>query len=606
MGSPEDTTINSHRYQEFQKLLKELSQDITSLDIDSLVKKLTQTVCETFKVDVCDVRLLENGVWQSVGVSGIEPDRLREATTGTARGRSRWVIENRRVLSIADLSQQSDLPAGALLSRIGFRGYLGVPLFSRGGTVLGVLRALTYQPREFSDGDIDLLCQLTNGAAVALENASLLKELKGKTEELESANRRLNRLLREQSALREIFTQINLLDSGHLLHQLTEQALALLGVDYVLIRLVGKDKILRTVALAGKGAERFEGQLMQGGRTRSTWVMENRRPLAIKNISEDQVFGPSPHMREMGVKGFLAVPLISRQLTAMGVLQGRTLTEKEFTQEEIALAQQLAAGAAIAIENATLFEEVQKKSQELEEAFNTKSDFLNTMAHELRTPMNVIIGTYQLFADGFYGELSQENKKGLEPIRRNSIELLNLINGVLDLARLETKRVPLQIEEFRLKEIIEDLVTSFTPLLNEKGLALKLRIEDPQLTIKSDSAKIKEILQNLLANAIKYTDTGEIEIRARPLPFSATERGHLSFCVRDTGIGIKETDVPHIFEAFYMADGVNRKKYPGSGLGLSIVRRLVELLQGDIQVQSQWGRGSSFTVRLPLNVLDEG
>ncbi|TAJ88939.1 HAMP domain-containing histidine kinase, partial [bacterium] len=230
-------------------------------------------------------------------------------------------------------------------------------------------------------------------------------------------------------------------------------------------------------------------------------------------------------------------------------------------------------------------------------------DFFNTMAHELRTPLNVLVATQQLFTEGFYGELSEKQLKGFEPMQRNAMNLLNLISSILDLARLEAKRVPLQIENFSLKEITDELESSLLPLAKEKGLELRFKVEDATLKLKSDKSKVKTILQNLLSNAVKYTDKGEVELRisvVRDHGDNRSNREAISLAVKDTGIGIKETDLPHIFEAFYMAEGVNRRKYPGSGLGLSIIKRLLELLHGDIQVQSEWGKGSTFTATLPL------
>lgn len=430
-----------------------------------------------------------------------------------------------------------------------------------------------------------------------------MNDLPAKSRELESANRRLNRLVREQNALREIFTQINLLDLGQLLRQLSEHALRLLRVDHIQVRLVDPGGKLQTVALAGAGAERFRSRVGSSGVGRSSWVMQNRRPMAIRDIREDKIYGPGRLMREMGVKGFLSVPLIARDQKSIGVLLATSLKVKDFTNEEIALAQQLAAGAAVAIENARLFEELQKKSQELEEAYKTKSAFLNTMAHELRTPLNVLIATLQLFAEGFYGELSEKQVKGLEPMQRNAVNLLNLIASILDLARLEAKRVPVQVEEFELKELTDELESSFVPLATEKGVAMRVTLDELGLTLKSDKTKIRALLQNLVGNAVKYTDRGEIEVRISTLPASdgpGAASTLLRVEVRDTGIGIKERDLPHIFEAFYMAEGINRRKYPGSGLGLCIVKRLLDLMRGEIRVQSEWGKGSTFTATLPL------
>ena len=374
----------SQRREEIQTLLKELSQDITSLDLDQLLKTLTDKVREILKVNVSDVRIIKAGSWTLKGISGIDPSLIPSARTGTAMGRSGWVIKNRKPLLIPDTLQEKSLPSGETIRALGLRGYLAVPIFSRGGEVIGVLRALSYQPREFTQEEVDLLQQLANGAAVALENARLFEEVQQKSKDLEAVNIRLNRLLREQNTLREIFTQINLLDLGHLLHQLSEQALSLLYVDHAQVRLLGEDGVLRTVAFAGKGSERFRQYTARSKGRRSTWVMQNRRPFATKNVSQDKFFGPGRLLRELGAKGYLVVPLISRGETSMGVLSVSTEAEREFGQEEIALAQQLAAGAAIAIENARLFEEVQKKSVELEEAYRAKRSEERRVGKECR------------------------------------------------------------------------------------------------------------------------------------------------------------------------------------------------------------------------------
>ncbi|MFQ5539882.1 MAG: sensor histidine kinase, partial [Candidatus Binatia bacterium] len=272
------------------------------------------------------------------------------------------------------------------------------------------------------------------------------------------------------------------------------------------------------------------------------------------------------------------------------------------TQREIDLIEQFANGAAIAIDKARLFEEVQKRSREAREAYEAKSEFLNTLAHELRTPLNVIIGSLQLLLDGFYGKVTEKQKPGLEMLERNAYDLRNLINGVLDLARIEAGKVPVIIEEFAPKEVVDELQSSYMDLYGEKGLELKFNLENSVPRLRSDKSKVKEILQNLLANAAKYTEKGVVELKVRRLKGKKVDpkRRRVAFSVRDTGIGIRNEDLSHLFEPFYLAEGVDRRKYPGTGLGLSIVKRLVEILDGEIQVQSKWGKGSTFTVIFPL------
>jgi signal transduction histidine kinase len=237
----------------------------------------------------------------------------------------------------------------------------------------------------------------------------------------------------------------------------------------------------------------------------------------------------------------------------------------------------------------------------LEDAFRTKTDFLNTMAHELRTPLNVVIGTQQLLIEGSYGGLTSEQSRALERIGRYAEDLLDLINEILDLVRLDARKVPVRTAEFSVREITDDLELSFAPLAREKGLELRFAIGDGMPRLTSDRSKIREILENLLANAVKYTERGEVELRVSLQAAGGNGQGRLiSWSVRDTGIGIGHSDMPHLFEPFYMADGVDRRKYPGTGLGLSIVKRLVELLDGEIKIESKVGEGSTFTVAFPV------
>ena len=521
---------------------------------------------------------------------------------GRLIARGQWMLDKRKSLRVPDMAQDPDRPYTGSVKATDLHGFLGAPLLGKQQRPLGLIHVMTRLPREFSERELNLIGQLANGATIAIENATLLQELRDKSQELQHTNSRLNRLLQEQSALREIFTQINLLDSDSLLHQLTERALKLLNVEHAQVRLLGKDGSLRRLAVAGKWSDRLpERQNLSSGR--SNWVMTNKKPLAIKDISKDKIFGPGHFLREVGVKSYLLVPLISRKQKSIGVLGAASLTEREFTAEEISLAEQLAAGSAIAIENARLFEEVQQKSHELEEAYTAKSKFLNTMAHELRTPLHVVVGTQQLLLEGAYGALPEHSKKGLEIIGRQAVHLVDLTNEILDLARLEAKRVPLSIDEFAIEEIMTDLESSFMPLVQGKGLKLIFNGRNNNLTMRSDKQKIKLILQNLLGNAVKYTDKGNVEVQvlaesSRQPP--GNRQKTVSIAIKDTGIGISKADLPHIFEAFYMAEGVDRNKNPSSGLGLSIVGRLVELLNGEIRVESELGKGTTFWVTLPL------
>ena len=428
------------------------------------------------------------------------------------------------------------------------------------------------------------------------QSLSLVEEFRRESQEQTETNTRLNRLLEEQSALREILTQMSVLDMNELLQRVAQLSLQLLRIDHVHIRLLTAEGLLAPVAAAGSQTERFSERAQKADSGRAGWVMRNMRPLAIPDVEQDTEFGPGHIMQEEGIKSYLGLPLVARGRQPVGVLVGQSRTPRAFTADEITLAEEFATGAAIAIENARLFEEVQKKTRELAEAYEAKSDFLNMMAHELKTPLNVILGNTQLIKDGYYGDVGAGVGKGLETTARNAQSLLKLINETLDLARLEARRVPVRIEEFSLRILLDELQSSFTPLVREKGLDLKFDSDEADFKLNTDRDKVHTILQNLIGNAVKYTDQGRVELAVSRDQNSPA----LQIVVRDTGIGIKSEELGRIFEPFQMVDGLDREKYPGSGLGLSLVHRLVHLLKGEINVESEPGRGSTFTVMLPL------
>ena len=204
----ERTNQDLKRKEEIQALLKELNQDITRLDIDTLLKKLTEKVREILRVDISDVRVLVTGQWRLTGIAGIEASLLTSGRSGTSRGPAGWIQQHRLPLAIPDLNR-TDIPTGTTMKNLGLRGYVGVPLFSRGGEVIGVLRALSYQPRDFAQEEIDLLQQLANGCAIALENARLLEEIKRQAVALENSNKAKDELLVVMARQKEELSRLN-------------------------------------------------------------------------------------------------------------------------------------------------------------------------------------------------------------------------------------------------------------------------------------------------------------------------------------------------------------------------------------------------------------
>lgn len=248
-----------------------------------------------------------------------------------------------------------------------------------------------------------------------------------------------------------------------------------------------------------------------------------------------------------------------------------------------------------------LEERVDERTRELTEANiklkeldRLKAEFLATMSHELRTPLNSIIGFTGMILQGMAGEINEEQKKQLSMVYNSAKHLLSLINDILDLSRIESGKVDVSMSEFKVDEVISEVVRSLDPMVSQKGLRLITEIPDEIPEIWSDRKKFFQILLNLVNNAVKFTDRGEIKIACK------TDNNNLEVSVSDTGIGIKKENMDLLFEAFRQVDGSSRRRYEGTGLGLYLCKKLLDLLGGRIWVESEYGKGSRFTFTLPL------
>ena len=291
----------------------------------------------------------------------------------------------------------------------------------------------------------------------------------------------------------------------------------------------------------------------------------------------------------------LCVPML-REGVPIGIL---TLTRSQvqpFTDKQIELITTFADQAAIAIENVRLFEEIQDKSRQLEEASQHKSQFLANMSYELRTPLNAILGYTELMADGAYGEPSEKMLGILKRLEANGKHLLGLINDVLDLSKIEAGQLVLELSDYSIQDIAQTVSSTLEPLAADKKLGFKVEVA-PQLPPgRGDGRRLTQVLINLVGNAIKFTDAGEVAIKAE------AHNGSFHVSVRDTGPGISAADQTKLFQEFQQADNAITKKKGGTGLGLAISKRIVEMHGGRIWVELQPGQGSTFTFTLPVIV----
>jgi signal transduction histidine kinase len=308
---------------------------------------------------------------------------------------------------------------------------------------------------------------------------------------------------------------------------------------------------------------------------------------------------PLPFVKEAGYRAMLAVPLL-REDRLFGGLVVRRKESGWFSKPVEKLLQTFATQSVVALHNAQLFREIEQKGRELEIANKHKSQFLANMSHELRTPLNAILGYTELILDNIYGDVPEKIREVLERLEQNGRHLLGLINDVLDLSKIEAGQLTLALNEYSMEEVVQTVFTSVEALAAEKKLKLKARVPQGLSVARGDEQRISQVLLNLLGNAIKFTDEGEVRVEVT----DSDERFLVS--VTDTGPGIPEADQKTIFEEFQQADDSNTREKGGSGLGLSISKKIVEMHGGRIWVESDVGKGSTFRFTLPVRVERQG
>jgi signal transduction histidine kinase len=307
---------------------------------------------------------------------------------------------------------------------------------------------------------------------------------------------------------------------------------------------------------------------------------------------------------EAGFHACVCLPLKNKE-RVIGAVNLFSYSAHDFTAEEIPMLTSMANQIGLSVERANLFEEIVQKSRELEhlnreleEANRTKADFVAAMSHELRTPLNVIIGNADLLREGIFGSIGKKQEETLEKIVYYSRMLLKLINDVLTVSKSEASKLSLSLSTFAVEEIVSH-AQSFVEQMNRNGhvrFFFEVQPDFPLLT--TDALKLEEILQNLIGNAFKFTPEGTIEVRVRDL----SGKNRIEFVVADTGMGIEKSDLDRIFERFYQHKEFHTGNYSGVGLGLNIVKNYLELMHGEIRVESQPGRGSTFTFTLPYSM----
>jgi signal transduction histidine kinase len=320
-----------------------------------------------------------------------------------------------------------------------------------------------------------------------------------------------------------------------------------------------------------------------------------REPNQVADLLDQPSAPVNAIMIKAGYRARLLVPLLAPD-GPVGALVVRRREPGEFPKNTVDLLQTFAAQSALAIQNARLFSEIGQKSQQLEVASQHKSQFLANMSHELRTPLNAVLGYTELILDSIYGEVPEKARTTLERIQSNGRHLLGLINDVLDLSKIEAGQLTLSLADYSIKGVVHNVHGAVESLATSKNLALKVELPKDLPPAHGDERRLTQVLLNLVGNAIKFTDTGEVAIR------TSIANGSFTVAVHDTGPGIAERDQGKIFEEFQQADSSITKQKGGTGLGLAIAKRIIEMHGGRLWVQSELGHGSTFAFTVPVNV----
>jgi signal transduction histidine kinase len=513
---------------------------------------------------------------------------------GRSSAAGRAAIERRTVHVPDALTDQEYSYAAKDVGKL--RTIVGVPIL-KGDDLLGVMTIYHLEVvRPFTDKQIALVETFADQAAIAIDNARLLDELRHRTDEL-------GRSVSELQALGEVSQAVNsTLDLETVLSTIVTKAVQLSGTEAGAI--YGYDEQahefrLRATYGMDQGLIDALSQRHIGLDDPSVApVFAQREPTQVADLREEPASDINEITLRAGYRARMVAPLL-RGEDIVGTLVVRRRTPGEFAKNTVDIIKTFAAQSALAIQNARLFHEIEDKSRQLEEASQHKSQFLANMSHELRTPLNAILGYTELMADGAYGEPSEKMLGILKRLESNGKHLLGLINDVLDLSKIEAGQLVLELTDYSLEDIAQTVRSTLEPLAADKKLAFKVEVAPKLPPGHGDGRRLTQVMINLVGNAIKFTDAGEVVI------LGGVADGSFHLSVRDTGPGISEADQTKLFQEFQQADNAITRKKGGTGLGLAISKRIIEMHGGKIWVESKVGQGSTFCFTVPVRVAQQ-
>jgi signal transduction histidine kinase/putative methionine-R-sulfoxide reductase with GAF domain len=554
-------------------------------DVQPVLQAVAERAAQICEAQYSDIVLTDGGaMWPAAVVGELgRPDHKVPVTRDTVMGRS---VLDRDFVHVVDIQAAgADFPLGAQLARkFGHRTTLAVPLI-RQGRALGTILLRRTEVRPFEEKHIALLRTFADQAAIAIENVRLFNETR--------------EALEQQTATAQVLQTISssIADTRPVFDKIVESCQRLFEGHVVGMSLVTPDKTSVDLAIYdGPGREdlaRVYPLPLSRESASGRAILDRVVAHFADTQAPDAPEGVRAGCKAIGVGSIAFGPMVWEG-EGIGTLWVGRKAAGGFSEKHIALLRTFADQAVIAIQNARLFREIQEKSAQLEVANRHKSEFLANMSHELRTPLNAIIGFSEALGERMFGELNEKQAEYLKDIHESGRHLLSLINDILDLSKIEAGRMELELSSFHLPTALSNAVTLVRERAQRHGIQLTVEVDAGLGEFSGDERKFKQILLNLLSNAVKFTpDGGRVEVSARG------NGAGIEVAVRDTGIGIAPQDHAAVFEEFKQVGRDKMRAAEGTGLGLALTRRFVELHGGEIRLQSEPGKGSTFSFTLP-------
>jgi signal transduction histidine kinase len=577
------------------EILRVISSSPT--DLQPVLDAVAENAARVCGASDAKIYRIDGGLLRLVASCGPVPGVMHLAISrGLVTGRA---VVDRQTIHVHDLAAEleTEFPeARPYMQPTGQRTVLATPLL-REGTPIGAILIVRTEVRPFTEKQIKLLETFADQAVIAIENVRLFNEIQERTRELEQS-------LEEVRGLGEVSNAVSsTLDLGQVLSTIAEHAANLCEADagqiYEFQEAAGEFRIAASWNLREEYLRSIEAAQVTLGKGAAGRSAITGQPVQIPDILAEAGYPFRDIVAREGYRAVLSIPML-REGRILGTVVVSRKMPGAFSDRHVSLLTTFANQTTIAIENARLFQEIQDKSHQLQIASHHKSEFLANMSHELRTPLNAIIGFSEVLLERMFGDLNEKQAEYVEDVLSSGRHLLSLINDILDLSKIEAGRMELVLAPFDLSLALENTVTLVQERASRNGIALEMAVDERLGDFVGDERKIRQILLNLLSNAVKFTpEGGRIGITAVPAD------GAVEISVSDTGIGIAPEDQDAIFEEFRQVGSDYARKREGTGLGLTLAKKFVELHGGKIWVKSEVGKGSTFTFTLPVRSWQE-